>query len=240
MADESTCPAGRIIILNGPSRVGKSSIALQLQQHYLPRPLARFGIDEFMHFLPQDFFALEPEPDHPARQGLYWVLPLDAQQRKKVGGLVPHDPQNPLAKYEQTQQALRDLDLYDTVAAKGMQIKCGPAAQRIVAGMHAAIAAMARAGNDLVVEHVFLYPAWNSDCRRALEGLDVLWVGLRCPLGILEKRELEGGNRMVGQVRGHYQAANENMQSDLELDTSRLSPATCAQRILAAPRPNIA
>lgn len=231
MKERSYCE-GQIIVLNGASSAGKSSIAQQLQQQFLPRALLHLGLDHFMHFLPQAFFALDPEPDHPAHQGLRWVPPLDPQQRVAVRRAVQRGDGDPLAKYELFAQALRDMGLYDEVMEQGVQIVCGEAVNRVMAGLHESIAAMSRTGNDVVVDYVKLESHWLSDLVRALAGLPVVLVGAHCPLAELERRERERGYRMVGQARGHWQLVHEDMRYDLELDTSRLSPEESARRII--------
>ena len=56
-------------------------------------------------------------------------------------------------------------------------------------GFHRCLPALAHAGNALIVEHIVETPAWLSRLVHLLEGLDVFFVALRCPLPELEKRE---------------------------------------------------
>jgi chloramphenicol 3-O phosphotransferase len=52
---------------------------------------------------------------------------------------------------------------------------------RTRAGFHRAIAGMAQAGNDLVVDYI-LSEQWRLlDCLTVLSGLDIIFVGVRCP-----------------------------------------------------------
>lgn len=222
---------GKVILLNGASSAGKSSVARRLQKLFLPNPLLFLGIDDFMHFLPQDFFAIEPLPDQPAYQGLRWVLPIEAEQTEKVRKYVNENSHNHLAKYEKFVEALNELELYETVTSKGIQIVCGPAIQRVIEGMHASIAQLARLGNDVVVEHVFLDTHWRDSFLNALSDIPIISVGLKCPIVVLEKREIERGHRIVGQSRGHYITIHEDMRYDLEFDTSVLDATECAEHI---------
>jgi chloramphenicol 3-O phosphotransferase len=50
----------------------------------------------------------------------------------------------------------------------GLVIRPGPAGDRLVAGMHWAIAALARTGSNVVADHVLLEPAGLADCARTL------------------------------------------------------------------------
>jgi len=56
------------------------------------------------------------------------------------------------------------------------------------------LAAMAHAGARIIIDKVFLGQAASQDrWRSALDGLDVLWVGVRCDSGVAERREMTRG-----------------------------------------------
>jgi len=110
----------------------------------------------------------------------------------------------------------------------------GPAGQRLAAGMRAAVAALAKAGNDVLVDDVFLDSAWLDDWRRLLADLEWILVGVLAPLHVLEKRERARGNRIVGEARAQIASIHEGVPYDLTVDTSRLSPEEAARIILAS------
>ncbi len=112
-----------------------------------------------------------------------------------------------------------------------VRITLGPWGKRLVAGMHHAVAALARAGNNLVVDDVLVDPTWLVGWLDAQEGLSVLFVGLRCPLEVLEQRERIRGSRRTGEARGQFQIVHSHCLYDLEIDTSRADPSRCAQLI---------
>lgn len=71
---------------------------------------------------------------------------------------------------------------------------------RTRAGFHRAVAGMAEAGNDLVVDYV-LSEQWRLlDCLAVLDGLDVIFVGVRCSARELGRRERVRGDRETGQA----------------------------------------
>lgn len=113
----------------------------------------------------------------------------------------------------------------------GIRIEVNETGQRLVRGMHRSVAALARAGNDVIFETVLLEPDWGVDLREALSELEVTWVGVRCPLEVIEKRERERGNRVVGQARGHYNTVHEGLSYDIEVDTSTLQPHEAARAV---------
>lgn len=110
----------------------------------------------------------------------------------------------------------------------------GPVGQRLAAGMRAAVAACARAGNDLLVDDVFVDPGWLDGWRRELDGGVWLLVGVMAPLEALERREVERGDRIAGEARAQVNRIHDGVEYDLTVDTSRQSPDECARVILAA------
>jgi chloramphenicol 3-O phosphotransferase len=76
-----------------------------------------------------------------------------------------------------------------------------------------------------------LDPAWLEDLLDALDGLEVTFVGVRCPLDVVEERERARGHRVIGQARGHFDIVHAHGAYDIEVDTSQLSPQEAAQAI---------
>ncbi|MEW2514520.1 AAA family ATPase [Streptomyces sp. NPDC046870] len=116
------------------------------------------------------------------------------------------------------------------------------ALRRTRMGFHRSIAAMAQAGNDIVVDHVLSEPWRLLDCLTVLRPEDVLFVGVRCPLDELARREQARGDRPSGLAKHQYGLVHRHGDYDLECDTSTMSPRECAQRIKQflpqLPRPN--
>ncbi len=114
-----------------------------------------------------------------------------------------------------------------------LRITPGPLGDRLVSGMHAAIAAVARAGLDVLADHVLLSPHWVRHCAVALDGLPAYLVGIRCPLEVLEARERERGDRTLGQARAQYDLVHAHAHYDLEVDTSVDTAESGARAVLA-------
>jgi chloramphenicol 3-O phosphotransferase len=179
--------AGRIIVLNGTSSSGKSSLAKALQDK-LDEPYVHLLIEELLPKLPERYLTGQ-HPD-------------GVQMAKTPDG--------------------------------GLYVTAGPVAERVVAGFYAAVAAIASAGNNVIVDTLMGDPFDAEECARRLDGLDVLMVGVQCPLGVLEQRERERGDRTPGLARGELSHVHEYALYDLEVDTSVCSPAESAAMILAA------
>jgi len=114
-----------------------------------------------------------------------------------------------------------------------VRIEFSEPGHRLIRGMHRSIAALALAGNDVIFEHVLLYPEWADNLREALAGIRVTYVGVRCPADVLEARQRARADAVVGQARGHCYVVHANVTYDVEIDTSRMS-ANEAAKVIAA------
>ena len=114
-----------------------------------------------------------------------------------------------------------------------VEITVGPSAARVLRGMRHAMAAMARQGNNLIVDDVMLDND-AAEYAEAFAGLTVHWVGVFAPLDALEERERARGDRDIGLSRWLARHVHKGIKYDLELDTSRAGPAECAERIKQA------
>ncbi|GGN11331.1 chloramphenicol phosphotransferase [Lentzea pudingi] len=103
--------------------------------------------------------------------------------------------------------------------------------QRTRAGFHRAVAGMAQAGNDVVVDHVLSEPWRLQDCLDVLEGLDVVFVGVHCPPEELERRERARGDRTPGAAARQLLSVHQHGLYDFEVDTGLNSPRECARAI---------
>lgn len=191
---------GRVIILNGTSSAGKTTLGMALQRLLDPRPLL-LGIDFFM--------AIVPPVGHMSMAAEQRTNDNAAGDEASFRWVFPDDPDG------------------------GVRIEVGEPGQRLIRGMHRSIAALARAGNDVIFDHVLLEPAWWDDLLAALDGLDVTFVGVRCPLDVVEERERQRGHRVIGQARGHFDIVHAHGTYDIEVDTSQLPSEDAAQAIAA-------
>lgn len=165
-----TARPGQVILLNGASSAGKTSIAIELQD-VLDRP--------------------------------WFHLPVDAF--------------NSMRARRQT-------------AALGEQALAAVLA-RTRAGFHRAVAGMARAGNDVIADLV-LSEEWRlRDCLAVLDGLDVIFVGVRCSAAELARREQARGDRSPGLAVAQQAQVHQPGDYDLECDTTATSARDCALAI---------
>jgi chloramphenicol 3-O phosphotransferase len=168
---------GTIILLNGASSSGKTSLVKAIQQAF-EEPFLAAGIDRFL-----------------------WMLP----------GRYLNQP------------------LWDDVLGRAVQ--AGATGHRLMSGMHHAIAALSRAGNHVVADHVLVEPAWLAECVHLFADLPAYFVGVRCPLAVLEQREAAREDRTLGQARAQFDLVHAHDIYDYEVDTSLFTPEECAQLI---------
>ena len=189
---------GRIIILNGASSSGKTSVGQQLQR-LLPEPYLFAGIDSFIPML---------RPD--GHIGILW------RQRTNENSGGDEAP----VRW-----------VFPEREGEPVRIEFNEPGHRLIRGMHRSIAALALAGNDLIFEHVLLYPEWADDLREALAGIRVTYVAVRCAEDVLDQRERERADAVIGQARGQSVLVHANVTYDVEVDTSRMSASEAAEAI---------
>jgi chloramphenicol 3-O phosphotransferase len=113
------------------------------------------------------------------------------------------------------------------------QVTTGAAFQLLDNAWSYGIAAMVRAGARVIVDEVFLGGV-KSQLRwqTALQGLEVLWVAVRCDLEIANARELTRGNRVQGMAEKQAKMVHKGVHYDLEVDTTTCSSLECAENIM--------
>lgn len=192
--------AGTIVILMGASASGKSTIQKCFQKTSEAFYI-KIGIDTF-------FDALLPETDLSS-----FAQTKELWQKTTSGELI--------------------RGIYEGVDEEGKSViplVVGPAGQRVIFGMHHAIAAYAAQGNNIIVDYILYDPAWLPDLCQALKNHTVYLIGIKTPLNILEEREISRSTSPLGHARSHH-TFHTHITYDLELDTSSLTPEQCAAHI---------
>jgi chloramphenicol 3-O phosphotransferase len=114
------------------------------------------------------------------------------------------------------------------------EVVVGGGFREIEAAWMAGVAAMARAGARVIFDDVFLGGAASQQrVRTALEGLAVLWVGVRCAPEIAAGREIARGDRAAGMAASQAETVHQGVIYDVEIDTSHTESLDCARAIAA-------
>ncbi|MFH8516568.1 chloramphenicol phosphotransferase CPT [Streptomyces gelaticus] len=96
------------------------------------------------------------------------------------------------------------------------------------------VVTMARTGAGVIVDEVFLGGAESQQrWQKALGGIRVLWVGVRCESAIAVAREIARGDRIPGMAAAQADLVHQGVTYDVEVDTTRSESMECA-RIIAA------
>src|ERR1041385_6428344 len=156
--DDTPTP-GKIIIINGPSSSGKTTLALAAQKQF-DIPFLRFSFDLFL--------------DNK-------VLPLD-----------------------QMRNGTFSWDLMRPSVFKGID-QCLPA--------------LATAGNNIIFDHIIETKGFLQELIQLISDLGVFFVGLHCSLSELERREMQRGNRNIGEARTDLETVHQITSYDLELNS---------------------
>lgn len=114
------------------------------------------------------------------------------------------------------------------IAADG-GVVIGPAFRELEDAWIEGVTAMARAGARVVVDEVFLGGAESQRrWQRAIGGLRVLWVGVRCDPAVAAAREAARGDRVAGMAALQAESVHRGVSYDLVVDTSAAGSADCA------------
>lgn len=185
--------AGRIILLNGSSSAGKTTLARSLQA-LRREPWFHLALDQFRDGMPPAYRGLNSPPGTPGEAGLN-VVPVDRDGERVT------------------------------------EVRFGAVGRRMLAGMHRAIAAFAAAGNDTIVDDLMIDPGTLDDYLDALAGHEVLFVGVRASMEVVNSREAQRPGRFPGTATSHFDAVHAHGIYDLEVDTAHASPRDCARLI---------
>jgi len=183
---------GRVIILNGPSAAGKSSIIRAFQAKKV-EPWLGIGIDNFfIGVLPSKFY-LEDKPEH----------------HVVMRGVATEDEQGKL-----------------------FTLSIGEQGQKIIRGMHGAIAAYACVGNNVIVDYIMYDPTWHAHLMASLSGIPVITVGINASLPVIEEREKSRATSPQGHARSMYTTVHFGWDYDLMIDTDEITPDEIADKII--------
>lgn len=104
----------------------------------------------------------------------------------------------------------------------------------LVRGYYACVRELAALGHDLVIDHAISTRAEADLLLAAIDGLDVLLVGIDCPVEVLNERERRRGDRRPGLAARQCERVHQWLDYDLRVDSSRVTADEAARQIVAA------
>lgn len=112
--------------------------------------------------------------------------------------------------------------------------RLGPIGAQVIAAYRSAVGGAARAGLNVIVDEVLLseedWDAWKVE----LSGLDPYWVRVDLALELVEARERDRGDRVIGMARAQYDVVHKYATYYLVVDTATMDPEAAAAAVLAA------
>ncbi len=106
---------------------------------------------------------------------------------------------------------------------------------QMLSGFHHSLAALAAAGNNLIVDHLLMQGVephnWLTECVDVLEPFTVYLIGVHCPLEELQRRERARRDRNEGLAASQIDRVHRHGVYDLEVDTACFSAEQCALTI---------
>jgi chloramphenicol 3-O phosphotransferase len=113
-----------------------------------------------------------------------------------------------------------------------------PFAHFVHSGLHHTVAALARIGHNVVVDHVLYAVPDLHECLSLWQAFSVWLVGVQCPLEVVRQRaavrtDRSGWKEYRDVVTWQFDEVHKHTRGlyDIEVDTSRLTPTECAFQI---------
>lgn len=176
-----------IIILNGASSVGKTTLAKSIQQA---------SPSDFLHVAMDAFVSMVPD----AREADAAWFPVERA----------HTSDGPVT-----------------------MIRSGPRGIVLLDAMRATIATLADSGFDVIVDEVCKADI-ITDLRARMPGHALHVVKVTADLSIIEQRERDRGDRLIGLGREQATHLHDGIEYDQTVDTGAHSAEECALQILDA------
>ena len=94
-------------------------------------------------------------------------------------------------------------------------------------------AAIASSGINVILDHVLTWGEVElKECLQQFDDLEAVFIGVKCPVEELERREALRGDRAKGLARWQSERVHAHGIYDIEVDSSVLTPHECASTII--------
>ncbi len=103
----------------------------------------------------------------------------------------------------------------------------------LLKGMRRGIAAMANAGNNIIVDDIILHKDFLEDYLQVFAHLQVYFVGVHCALSVVNEREAKRPGRFPGTAAGHLERCHAHNIYDIEVDTGEQSVDDCSSKVIS-------
>lgn len=215
---------GTIILLNGTTSAGKTTIGRALQE-VMDDPWLLSGFDHFQAALPPGFVTIAEALDETS-EGLL-AIDGDGSLREIRSGPFATITENPNETFPGV------LAVYDDGGLQ--EVRHGAFAREVFAGVHRAMAALSDAGLNVIVENALTDEEALKTLASIFHDYPAYFVCIDVSFAAAEERERARGDRGPGNVRYFYDKVYAlNDIYDLRVDAEANDPETCAVLIRAA------
>lgn len=111
------------------------------------------------------------------------------------------------------------------------ELMVGPYAKKITKTFQQIVVLLAKEGYSLIIDDVSFGKNEVNGWREILKDFSVLWVGVVAPLPVLEERENERSNRILGSARAQFYTVHNDVTYDITINTHDTSLTTNLQKI---------
>ena len=112
------------------------------------------------------------------------------------------------------------------------QVRFGEDGQKLLRGMRRAILSLAQEGNNIIIDDIILDQSFLDDYLDVMADERLYFIGVRCPLSVIEQREAQRLGRFPGTAESHFISCHAHGTYDVEVDTSAATPVACAELIV--------
>ena len=128
---------------------------------------------------------------------------------------------------------LRESDALPRARIRNGELDWARMRPAVFEGFHGCLPAFAKAGVNLIVDHIIEQEQWLAELVELLAPFDVFCVGVHCPLPELERRERQRGDRRPGEARRDFHAVHRFTEYDLAIDATQPNEGNVARLITA-------
>jgi chloramphenicol 3-O phosphotransferase len=111
-------------------------------------------------------------------------------------------------------------------------VQKGPVGQQLSHAMHRAMKTLADNGFNLVIDEVLFAEEDFLDYQNVFHDYRVYFIAVKPPLEVVEQRESDRGDRLIGLARGLYDLVYLNKSYDMKIDSSKMTPDESARAIM--------
>ena len=110
---------------------------------------------------------------------------------------------------------------------------------KFINAFHSCVKSILTTGNNIILDHIIESQYWFKELQQELATFDMFYVGVHCPLAVIEEREKQRsdrriGNRYLGEAEYHLKHVHTYSAYDYEIDTGLGGIEENASKVLEA------